>query len=107
MYKEYIDPSFTWKNFNSEEQRKILACDRSNNLLDTTLLKTFAPEVRHIKDAVRELLQKYKKYDKSQSNDKITQDIIKYKSDFNDLASTVLFVTGGAGFIGSNFINKF
>jgi len=28
------------------------------------------------------------------------------KNDFPDLLNTVLFVTGGAGFIGSNFINK-
>jgi len=109
MYKAYVDPSFTWKNFNTEEQRKILACERSNNLLDTTLLKNFAPEVRHIKEAVRELFQNYEKDKKIQKiKDK---DIIKHDDninncEFKDLPSTVLFVTGGAGFIGSNFINE-
>lgn len=98
MYKEYVDPSFTWKNFTVEEQREILACERSNNLLDTTVLQSFAPEVRPIKEAVRELLQKY-------TNNKPTNVQIK-ENDFPDIVSTVLFVTGGAGFIGSNFINE-
>ena len=108
MYKEYVDPSFTWKNFSTEEQRKILACDRSNNLLDTTLLQNFAPEVRSIKDAVRELLQNYKKCEKIKCNDIKCNDIKcdSIKCGFEDLPSTVLFVTGGAGFIGSNFINE-
>ena len=61
MYKEYVDNSFTWENFNQEEQRQILACDRSNNSLDTHVLQTFAPYIKHIKDSVRELLQNYKK----------------------------------------------
>lgn len=104
MYKLYVDSSFTWNNFNTEEQRKILACDRSNNLLDTTLLQNFAPEVRNIKEAVRELLQNYKKGEKSEKGDAIKGDAIKCV--FEDLPSTVLFVTGGAGFIGSNFINE-
>jgi dTDP-4-dehydrorhamnose reductase len=61
MYKEYVDNSFTWENFNQEEQRQILACDRSNNSLDTHVLQTFAPYIKNIKDSVRELLQNYKK----------------------------------------------
>ena len=105
MYKEYVDKSFSWKNFSIEEQRKIIACDRSNNLLDTTKLENFAPEVRHIKDAVRELL---KNYGKNAITKKEEINVIKTnsQSDFTDLPSTVLFVTGGAGFIGSNFINE-
>ena len=123
MYKEYVDQSFTWKNFSIEEQRKIIACDRSNNLLDTTKLQTFAPGVRHIKDAVRELLQHYKKNvslkkennsinnkgdDINNKGDDINNkgDDINNKCGFKDLPSTIIFVTGGAGFIGSNFINE-
>jgi UDP-glucose 4,6-dehydratase len=34
-----------------------------------------------------------------------SDDIVNYKCDFEDLSTTVLFVTGGAGFIGSHFIN--
>lgn len=102
MYKEYVKPSFTWENFTVEEQREILACERSNNLLDTAILQSFAPEVRPIKEAVRELLQKYTSNKTIDVNHKKT---IK-ENDFPDIVSTVLFVTGGAGFIGSNFINE-
>ena len=62
MYKEYVDPTFTWENFSIEEQREILACERSNNLLDTSLLEEFAPDVRPITQAVREIMKKYKRY---------------------------------------------
>lgn len=131
MYKEYVDQSFTWKNFSIEEQRKVIACDRSNNLLDTTKLENFAPEVRHIKDAVRELLKNYEKnptivpvcchpinvpyelvppnYRKKNiitKNEEIADIKTNSQSDFKDLPSTIIFVTGGAGFIGSNFINE-
>jgi dTDP-glucose 4,6-dehydratase len=89
MYKEIVDPLFTWKNFSQEEQRKTLASDRSNNFLDTTKLETLFPEVRNIKDATRDSLIQYKK----------------------NLASETpicnLLVTGGCGFIGSNFINYY
>ena len=105
MYKEYVDKSFSWDNFSIEEQRKVIACDRSNNLLDTTKLENFAPEVRHIKDAVRELLKNYGK-NAITKNEEINVIKTNTQSDFKDLPSTVLFVTGGAGFIGSNFINE-
>lgn len=36
LYKQYIDPEFTWKNFSLEEQAKVIVAPRSNNLLDTT-----------------------------------------------------------------------
>jgi len=89
MYKEIVDPLFTWKNFSQEEQRKILASDRSNNFLDTNKLETLFPEVRNIKDATRDCLYQYK------------QNL--------DLEPPVcnLLVTGGCGFIGSNFINYY
>lgn len=35
LYKEYIDPEFTWANFSVEEQAKVIVAPRSNNLLDT------------------------------------------------------------------------
>jgi len=35
LYKEYIDPEFTWANFTIEEQAKVIVAPRSNNLLDT------------------------------------------------------------------------
>jgi len=92
MYKEIVDPSFTWKNFSQEEQRKILASDRSNNYLDTTTLETMFPNVSNIKDAVRNCLIQYKQ--------SIPENIVK-KEPIN------LLITGGCGFIGSNFINYY
>jgi 3,5-epimerase/4-reductase len=56
MYKEIVDPEFSWKNFSPEEQLKILAADRSNNCLDTTRLSSLCPEVSPIKEAVRKSL---------------------------------------------------
>ena len=62
MYKEIVDPDFTWKNFSYEEQIQILAAGRSNNLLDTTLLTSLYPDVPNIKDSMRSVLMKYKTY---------------------------------------------
>ena len=86
MYKEIVDPAFTWKNFSQEEQRAILAADRSNNYLETAQLESLYPHVKPIRESVRDCLLRY--------------------------ASTVkkeirLLVTGGCGFIGSNFINYY
>ncbi|KAI6702207.1 hypothetical protein NL676_011343 [Syzygium grande] len=52
MYREYIDPSFTWKNFTLEEQAKVIIAPRSNNELDTTKLKREFPELLPIKEAL-------------------------------------------------------
>lgn len=57
MYKEIVDPDFTWENFSIEEQNQILASKRSNNCLDTTTLElNNTNNVKPIKDAVREVL---------------------------------------------------
>jgi len=89
MYKEIVDPLFTWKNFSQDEQRKILASDRSNNFLDTTKLEKLFPEVRNIKEATRASLVEYK------------------KNLDEEVPVQNLLVTGGCGFIGSNFINYY
>jgi len=60
MYKEIVDPNFTWNNFTIEEQNKILAAGRSNNYLDTTRLEELYPDVKNIKVSVRECLEKMK-----------------------------------------------
>jgi 3,5-epimerase/4-reductase len=60
MYKEIVDPEFTWKNFTIEEQDAILQSKRSNNHLDTTKLETLYPDVKNIKDAVKNILCNYK-----------------------------------------------
>lgn len=61
MYREIVDPEFTYENFSPEEQRKILAADRSNNCLDTTRLQSLCPEVNPIKEAVRQSILSIKK----------------------------------------------
>jgi len=86
MYKEIVNTNFNWNNFSQEEQRKILAADRSNNYLDTTKLESLYPKIKHIRTSVRECLIEYIKTLKEETN---------------------LLVTGGCGFIGSNFINYY
>ena len=61
MYQEFVDPNFTWSNFNEEEQSKILLAGRSNNELDTTLLQSLAPEIQDIKTRMRCLFQQWNK----------------------------------------------
>ena len=56
MYKKIVDQDFTWKNFSSKEQAKILAADRSNNCLDTTKLINMYPQIKHIKDSIWDVL---------------------------------------------------
>jgi dTDP-glucose 4,6-dehydratase/UDP-glucose 4,6-dehydratase len=86
MYKEIVDKDFKWNNFTQEEQRKILAADRSNNYLDTSKLESLYPKIKHIRTSIRECLIQYKATLKEEIN---------------------LLVTGGCGFIGSNFINYY
>lgn len=57
MYKEIVDPKFTWENFTVEEQNKILLSKRSNNQLDNTKLKEWYPEVLPIKESIRKCLE--------------------------------------------------
>lgn len=61
MYRDIIDPTFTWKNFSLEQQDKILAGGRSNDCLDTTKLVSMFPEIKHIKVSVRKTLERMKK----------------------------------------------
>jgi len=86
MYKEIVDNNFKWNNFSQDEQRKILAADRSNNYLDTKKLETLYPKIKNIRTSIRECLIQYKSTLKEEIN---------------------LLITGGCGFIGSNFINYY
>ena len=70
MYKEIVDPSFKWKNFSMEEQRAILAADRSNNYLDTRKLESLFPGIDNIKVAVKKCLMQYQ----DNNNSKKTND---------------------------------
>jgi dTDP-glucose 4,6-dehydratase len=95
IYKELVDPKFVWKNFSPEEQSKILTSERSNNFLDTTKLESLY-KVKNIKDSIRELLTNYKR--------NVSENSVQ-STDFVNSSDTILLVTGGSGFIGSNFIN--
>jgi nucleoside-diphosphate-sugar epimerase len=58
MYKEIVDPSFTWNNFTIDEQNAILDSGRSNNYMDTSRLESLYPNVKNIKDSVKDVLIK-------------------------------------------------
>ena len=68
MYKEIVDPEFTWTNFTIDEQNQILASKRSNNCLDTTKLTNISLNLKNpvttIKEAVRNILQRMSKINK-------------------------------------------
>lgn len=83
LYKDIVDPTFTWKNFTIEEQNAILSSKRSNNRLNTNKLEKMFPDIKNIKEAVKSCLYKYPKPHKNRN----------------------LLITGGCGFIGSHFIN--
>jgi len=60
MYKQIVNTDFTWENFTVQEQDQILAAGRSNNYLDTHRLESLYPNVKNIREAVRECLQRMK-----------------------------------------------
>ena len=49
LYKKYIDPAFTWKNFSVEEQAKVIKAGRSNCELvrSSSLPKLLIPQLRN------------------------------------------------------------
>lgn len=106
LFKEIVDPGFIYENFTKEEQAKILACARSNNHLNTAKLEEWCPGVKTIEEAVKEALLHYKNtYVSKQIINKNRCNVFDICSDFSDVKT--LFITGGCGFIGSNFINYF
>ena len=57
MYKEIVDPNFSWSNFSIEEQNAILASKRSNNCLNTEKLESISPiKIKDIKTSVRDII---------------------------------------------------
>lgn len=56
LHKTIVDSSFTWKNFSGEQLNKILASERSNNMLCTKRLESLYPKVLCIRDAVSKAL---------------------------------------------------
>lgn len=88
MYKTIVDPTFTYENFSVEEQRKVLLADRSNNQLDTHKLENEF-FILPIYQSVQRLLKKIRKNQLLESN----------------WSPRCVLVTGGCGFIGSNFLH--
>lgn len=52
LYKEYIDPSFTWKNFTLEEQAKVIVAPRSNNEMDSKKMKAACPGLLTLRESI-------------------------------------------------------
>ena len=100
MFQEIVDPNFSWNNFSIEEQNKILDSERSNNFLETRLLQEWFPEVTNIKDSIRKCLVEYKKHYQPPPKKSLVIPTKEYQC-------KNLLVTGGCGFIGSNFINYY
>jgi 3,5-epimerase/4-reductase len=61
LYREYIDSSFTWKNFSIEEQNKILLSKRSNIELSSKKLYDLYPNIPDIKTSIDNCLKNYSK----------------------------------------------
>jgi len=61
MYKEIVDNDFTWDNFDIKEQDEILLSKRSNNYLETDKLQDKYPNVKSIKESVRDVLVQMQK----------------------------------------------
>lgn len=60
LYKQIVDPSFTYRGFSEEEMLKITLAGRSNNALDTSKVEYLFPNIPHIRDAVIKSLENYK-----------------------------------------------
>ena len=57
MYKEIVNPDFTWENFSIDEQNLILASKRSNNCLNTEKINEITNgRVCNIKESVKNIL---------------------------------------------------
>ena len=55
LYKEIINPNFTWENMTIEEQNQLLLSERSNNILNTEKLQKIYPDVKDIKTSIKDL----------------------------------------------------
>ena len=100
MFTEIVDPSFRWQTFTLEEQRRVLTSERSNNHLDTTKLESLYPCVPRIDASVRAILGAYRRT-------YVAKPVKNVAPTPPPSSIKCLLVTGGAGFIGSNFINFF
>jgi nucleoside-diphosphate-sugar epimerase len=56
MYREIVNPDFKWENFTVAEQNEILLSKRSNNFLETNALQSMYPNVKNIRESVKDML---------------------------------------------------
>ena len=56
LYREIVDNDFTWKNFDISSQNKVLLSERSNNYLETNKLLALYPNIKNIKESVKDIL---------------------------------------------------
>lgn len=84
MYKEIVDPDFTWTTFSVSDQNTVLLAKRSNNQLSTRSLQTLCPYVPDIRTAVRMCLESWEA-----------------KLNGHDC----VLITGGCGAIGGEVVN--
>jgi dTDP-glucose 4,6-dehydratase len=105
LYKQHVDPAFDWRNFSLAEQDAVLASKRSNNWLDTHELQRLFPNVKSIRDAVEDLMKTYKRSKPDATANALIAAIPAIPA-IEDAETTTILVTGGAGFIGSHFINE-
>lgn len=61
LYKQYIDPNFSYENFSIEEQNQILKSKRSNNELDASKLAHEFPHLMTIKQAITGVFERMQK----------------------------------------------
>lgn len=59
LYRDMVDPGFTWANFSVEDQDRVLAAHRSNNMLSTAKLQERFPDVPNIETAVSTCLSRW------------------------------------------------
>ena len=45
LYREFLHPEFTWKNFTEEEQAVVIKAPRSNNTMCENKIREAFPEV--------------------------------------------------------------
>jgi len=60
LYKQIVDPEFTWKNMTLQEQSTMLKSERSNNYLDTSKISKEYPQLKGIHDSIIITLNKLK-----------------------------------------------
>lgn len=65
LYKQYVDPTFTYENFTIEEQNQVLKSKRSNNELDTAKLLSVFPDIPHIEQSIIQVFEKIRDMQRS------------------------------------------